>query len=300
MIGLTMKHLRYLVAVADCGHFGNAAAKCFISQPALSQQIKELEALIGEKLIERSARRVALTPLGEQAVERARDILNSVQDFGDFIKASRETFAGDLRFGIIPTIAPYVLPQIVKTLGTAYPGLVMRPREAITPQLIDGLAQSQLDIALVALPLNEPSLEELKLFDEEFVLVRRIEAANEPVPHPKDLIKMKLLLLEEGHCFREQAISFCNLNERKLHEFMEASSLSTLVQMVEAGIGITVIPEMALPLETRSGKISVSRFKDPAPKRSVGLAWRESNPLAGTFTEISAILKTQCFGVNAS
>ncbi|MEO0485758.1 MAG: LysR substrate-binding domain-containing protein [Pseudomonadota bacterium] len=280
MDGLTLKHLRYLVAVADHGQFSRAAGACAISQPALSQQIKEVEALIGEPLFERNARHVTLTPLGKDAVARARSILTQVQDFGDFVAASRERLSGTLRLGIIPTIAPYLLPRVIGTLRGAYPELTVRPREGVTAQLIEDLARLQIDAALLALPVGETAFEEFPLFSEEFVLVRHASEAAAPVPDPAMLSQMELLLLEEGHCFRDQALSLCNLGGPAARRFMEAGSLSTLVQMVATGFGLTVIPEMAIALETRGQGVSVSRFEAPAPERHVGLVWRRSNPMA--------------------
>lgn len=291
MNGLTLRHLRYLVAVAEHGQFSRAADACAVSQPALSQQIKELEALIGAQLFERSARHFALTPLGEQAVMRARKILAEVQDFGDFVRAEQLEIAGPLRMGIIPTIAPYLLPRVIGLLAGQYPSLRVRPREAQTTQLIADLINLDLDLALVALPIDEDALYEEPLFEEEFVLVRHAAEAAHRVPAPHSLKKMQLLLLQEGHCFRDQAVAFCDFDKGRVDTFMEASSLSTLVQMVGAGLGITVIPEMALNLETRQQNVAVARFARPAPTRKVGLIWRKNNPLGDKLKAISATLK---------
>ncbi|MEM1236457.1 MAG: hydrogen peroxide-inducible genes activator [Pseudomonadota bacterium] len=294
MIGLTMKHLRYLDALAREAHFGRAAAACFISQPALSQQIKELEAMVGTPLIERTTRRVALTPFGARFLTRARDILVAVDDLGDLARSARDALSGELRFGIIPTMAPYVLPRIVTALAKDFPDIDLRPREAVTGDLIADLRASRIDVAMLALPIGEDSLTEVPLFDEDFVLIRARADAALPVPAPSELKTMRLLLLEQGHCFRDQAISFCGIGDTRAQEVMEASSLSTLVQMVDAGIGVTVIPEMALDFETRSAEVSVARFPDPAPKRTVGLAWRKSSALSDEFAQIAQLVKTAC------
>ena len=287
-----MKHLRYFEALAQQGHFGRAAEKCAISQPALSVQIKELEEILSAPLVERGPREVRLTSLGEAFALRARDILRAVDELGDLARASHERLAGRMRIGVIPTIAPYLLPRFVNRLGHLYPELEIHPYEAVTQKLIARLLDGQLDTAVVALPVSEPSLEEIALFQEEFVLVRPLQDAQKPVPDAEHLAKMRLLLLEEGHCFREQALSFCSASGALPREFMEASSLSTLVQLVGAGIGVTLIPEMAVGIETRSAPVAVARLKPPRPTRSVGMIWRRSSPLAEQFTRIAQALGT--------
>ncbi|NRP20971.1 Hydrogen peroxide-inducible genes activator [Ensifer adhaerens] len=291
MNGLTMKHLRYFEALARIGHFGRAAESCAISQPALSVQIRELEELLGAPLVERGGRRIRLTSLGEEFVGRARAILHAVDELGDLGRAAHGPLAGRLRLGIIPTVAPYLLPSIIKSLAQLYPGLDPRPREAITRRLIEDLAEAKLDLAIVALPISEPTLEEVPLFDEEFVLVRPLEDAEKPVPASERLHEMRLLLLEEGHCFRDQALSVCNITAASTRDVMEGSSLSTLVQMVGAGIGVTLIPEMAIETETRSSSVGVSRLARPRPSRTIGMVWRKTNPLSAQFTRIADVVR---------
>lgn len=275
-----MKHLRYFDALASHGHFGRAADACAISQPALSLQMKELEGILGAPLIERGARQIRLTSLGEAFADRVREILRGVDELGDLARAASGPLSGRLRIGVIPTVAPYLLPRLIKVLGQQFPGLDLRPREAVTGRLIADLAEGRLDTAIVALPVSEPSLIERPLFEEEFVLVRPQEDAGKPVPDPATLRSMRLLLLEEGHCFRDQALSFCKLSPTVAREVMEGSSLSTLVQMVGAGIGVTLIPQMAVAIETRSAPVSVVRLGQPRPSRTIGMVWRRSNPLA--------------------
>jgi len=288
MIGLSMKHLRYFDALAQQGHFGRAAESCAISQPALSLQMKELEQVLGAPLIERGARQIRLTPLGEDFALRVRDILRAVDELGDLARATAGPLAGRLRIGVIPTVAPYLLPHLIKVLSQRFPGLDLRPREAVTGRLIADLAQGRLDTAIVALPVSEPSLVERRLFDEEFVLVRPVEDAHKAVPDPATLRAMRLLLLEEGHCFRDQALSYCKLSPSVAREVMEGSSLSTLVQMVGAGIGVTLIPQMAVAIETRSAPVSVVPLGQPRPSRTIGMVWRRSNPLADQLERIAA------------
>jgi LysR family transcriptional regulator, hydrogen peroxide-inducible genes activator len=296
MNGLSMKHLRYFDALASHAHFGRAAEACAISQPALSLQMKELEALLGAPLIERSARQVRLTPLGEDFAARARDILRAVDELGDLARAASGPLSGRLRIGVIPTVAPYLLPRIIKDLSARLPGLDLHPREAVTGRLLDDLAQGRLDIAIVALPVSEPALVEYPLFDEEFVLVRPAEDAGLPVPDRDSLRTMRLLLLEEGHCFRDQALSFCKLSPSVARAVMEGSSLSTLVQMVGAGIGVTLIPRMAVAIETQSAPVSIVRLPPPRPSRTIGMVWRRSNPLAEPLARIAGMVGAACTG----
>ena len=286
-----MKHLRYFDALARLGHFGRAAEDRSISQPALSQQIKELEELIGAPLVERGARRIHLTGLGEQFAERARGILRSVDELDDLARASRMPLIGQLRFGVIPTIAPYLLPDIIHQLSQSFPGLELIPREAKTQKLIRDLLDARLDAAIVALPISEASLTEVELFSEEFVLLRPLADADKPVPNAQSLGEMRLLLLEEGHCFRAQAISYCNLSSSLPRNLMEGSALSTLVQMVGAGIGVTLIPEMAVPIEARSAAVSLSRLPEPRPMRTIGMVWRKTNPLVEQLSGIAEIVR---------
>lgn len=286
-----MKHLRYFDALARNGHFGRAAEASAISQPALSLQIKELEDILGAPLVERSARQIRLTRLGEDFALRARDVLRAVAELGALARASTGPLSGQLRLGIIPTVAPYLLPRVMRIIAASFPDLDLRPREAITPKLMRDLGEARLDLALVALPVSESSFVETPLFDEEFLLVRHEAAAGRPVPALTDLPEAPLLLLEEGHCFRDQAIAFCKLPPGPAGEIMEGSSLSTLVQMVGAGIGVTLIPEMAALIETRSAPVVLQRLPDPSPRRTIGLVWRRSNPLSDRYSDLAKALR---------
>ena len=290
MIHATLKQLRYFDALSRHCHFGRAAEACAISQPALSMQIKELEQFLGGVLLERGARQIRLTKFGEEVAQRVRDILRSVDELGDFARASHDQLAGRLRVGMIPTIAPYLLPTIISNLTRLHPELDIHVRETLTPKLIQELREGRLDTAIVALPVSEPSLTEIALFAEHFLLVRPGEAEGTPVPTVKALREMRLLLLEEGHCFRDQALSFCKLHASPPREVLDASSLSTLVQMVSAGIGVTLIPEMAVAVETRSAPVSVARFKNPQPSRTIGMVWRKTSPLARQLLQISEVI----------
>lgn len=291
MFPATLRQLRYFDAVARLGHFGRAADACAISQPALSMQIKELEDLLGAVLVERGARQVRLTPLGEAVAMRVAGILRAVDDLGEAVRASRGPLSGRLRVGIIPTIAPYLLPALTAQLARTHPGLDLEVREALTSRLISDVAQGLLDTAILALPVSEPALTEVALFRETFLLVRQAGDAAMPVPDPAGLRAMKLLLLEEGHCFRDQALAFCAPNGLQPRTVMEASSLTTLVAMVGAGLGVTLVPEMAVALETRSAGVTAARFPAPEPTRTVGMVWRKSSPLSEQFHRLAESVK---------
>ena len=291
MIDISIRQLKYFEALARHGHFGRAAEDCAISQPALSVQMKDLEDMLGASLIERGGKPIRLTSLGEAFVIRARDILRSVDELGDLARASHNPLLGRLRFGVIPTVAPYFLSCFIRDLTKHYPKLDLRPREAVTQKLIEELLGGRLDAAIVALPVSEATLHEEPLFDEEFVLVRPIEDAEKPAPDATMLREMRLLLLEEGHCFRDQALSFCKISSTMPRDLMEGSSLSTLVQMVGAGIGVTLIPDMAVPVDTVSASVSVVRMPPPRPARTIGMVWRKTNPLSAQLTHIAEIVR---------
>jgi LysR family hydrogen peroxide-inducible transcriptional activator len=290
MNSLSLKQLRYLEMVARHGHFGRAAAACAISQPALSMQIRDLEAALGVALVERTTRQVRLTGVGERVVARARDILLAVEELGEFARTAQSRVAR-LRFGIIPTIAPYFLPGFIRELTQWHPGIDLIIREKNTSVLVEELVEGSLDAAIVALPIAKPALVETALFDEAFVLVRPGEDAGKPMPNAETLSAMRLLLLEEGHCFRDQALAFCSTRSIQPREIMDGSTLSTLVQMVGAGIGVTLIPEMALAVETRSAPVAIARFDDPQPCRTIGMIWRRTTPLGGMLADIAALLR---------
>lgn len=291
MNNLTLKQMRYFEALAQQGHFGRAADICAISQPALSMQIKEMEQSLGTPLFERGPKAVRLTGFGEEFALRVRDILRGVDELDDLARASQNQLAGRLRIGVIPTVAPYLLPRIIGDLTRANPSLDLHMRETLTQNLLAELAEGRLDTAIVALPVSEPSLTEVALFSETFVLVRPASDAGKPVPSRESLREMRLLLLEEGHCFRDQALSFCGLPSAQPRELLDGSSLTTLVQMVSAGIGVTLIPEMAVAVETRLADVTLSRFNTPQPSRSIGMVWRRSSPFAAQLLQIAEVVR---------
>lgn len=290
MNNITLKQFRYFEALARERHFGKAADLCAISQPALSMQIKELEEALGCELFERSAKQIRLTGFGEIFSGKVRDILRSVDELAEMARASQTGFISRLRLGVIPTVAPYLLPEIIGKLTHKYPDLDIQVRETLTENLIQELEEGRLDAAILALPLSVSAFCEIELFEEEFVLVRHKQDNHQPMPDIETLSEMRLLLLEEGHCFRDQALSFCNIRSGLPKEGLEGSSLSTLVQMVGAGIGVTLIPEMAVPVETRSADVSIARFESQKPSRKIGMVWRKTNPMKNRFEEIAEII----------
>ena len=291
MNNVKLNQLRYFEAVAQQGHFGRAADICSISQPALSMQIKELETTLGIALFERGTRTVRLTQAGEELLPRVRDILQSVDELTDVARAAQKTLTGRLRLGVIPTIAPYLLPRIIGDLSRMAPDLDIHVRETMTQRLLQELSAGRIDAAIVALPVSEPTLVEVPLFSEDFVLVRPLQDSATAVPSRENLREMRLLLLEEGHCFRDQALAFCNIGTTRTRELLDGSSLSTLVQMVGAGIGLTLIPEMAVDVETRSAEVAIARFPDPQPSRQIGMIWRKTTPLDKQLRQIADLVR---------
>ncbi len=291
MNNLTLKQLRYFEALSRHGHFGRAADACAISQPALSVQIKDLEQSLGTPLFERGPRYVRLTAFGEDWALRVRDILRAVDELGDMARAAQSGMSGRLRIGVIPTIAPYLLPGLIHQLSQTHADIDVHIRETVTPKLIEELAGGQIDTAIVALPVAEPGIEEVPLFSENLMLVRPKAQSGLPVPTPFHLGQMRLLMLEEGHCFRDQALAFCDLQSARPREGLDGSSLSTLVQMVGAGIGVTLIPEMAVPVETRSAPVCIDRFADPQPTRTIGMIWRATNPMSRQLHQLAKLVQ---------
>ncbi len=291
MNNLTVKQLRYLEALARHGHFGRAAEACAISQPALSMQIRELEETLGAALFERGARQVRLTSFGEEFALRVRDVLRSVDELGDLARTSGDRLVGRLRIGIIPTIAPYLLPAIVGGLTRKYAGLDIHVRETVTPKLIQELADGRLDTAIVALPVSEPSFAEVALFAEDFVLVRRARMRASRRPMSKHSAKCGCFCSKKAIVFAIRRCRSATAIRRCPASCWIAVRCRPLVQMVGAGIGVTLIPEMAVAVETRSAQVSVARFRDPKPSRTIGMIWRKTSPLAKQLLQISDVVR---------
>nr|WP_242601322.1 hydrogen peroxide-inducible genes activator [Pseudaestuariivita atlantica] len=297
-MNLTLKQLRYVDALARHRHFGRAADACAVSQPALSMQIGALEDTLGQPLFERGPRAVLPTRLGETFAARAAAILRAVDDLGDLARASSEVPGGRMRLGVIPTIAPYLVPHLIPALARALPDLDLHIRETTTARLVEELKDGRIDTAILALPSGDPLLSETPLLSEHFVLVRPDNATG-PSPTLDDLGSERLLLLEEGHCLRDQALSFCSTARGGARDGLDGSSLSTLVQMVGAGLGITLIPEMAIPIETRSAAVRISRFHGAQPGRDIGMVWRRTSPLEDHLHRIAGIVRTVAEGLRS-
>ena len=288
----TLRQLRYLAALARHRHFGRAAEECAVSQPALSVQIQELEAGLRTPLVERSRGRIALTAEGEEIARRAARILAEVADLEDYAQHGTQLLTGPLHLGVIPSIAPYLLPAALPALQARHPTLELRLRESQTAIVVDELQRGLLDVLVLALPIEHPEVETLQLFDDRFVLA--VPAAHALAGQPdctaRLLAEERLLLLEEGHCLRDQTLSYCRGVDRDGVASFGASSLSTIIQMVANGLGITVLPEISLPFEVHDPRISLLRFPEPEPTRAVALAWRRSSPRKRDFVELGKLL----------
>ena len=288
---VTLRQLRYLEALADTLHFGQAAETCAVTQPALSMQIKELESELQVSLMERRKSGIEMTEQGDEIVRRGRIILASVRDLLDYAKHRERMLTGSLKLGAIPSIAPYLLPEALPELQRRFPDLTLHLRETITDTLIRELVSGDLDLILVALPIDNPEIEKLHLFDDKFVLAARLTKGKRAKAADM-LAHERLLLLEEGHCLRDQALSFCRLVTPEARESFGASSLATIVQMVAHGYGITLLPEMAVGIEVRQrSDIRLMHFAAPEPKREIGLAWRKTSPRKADFHAFATLLK---------
>jgi LysR family hydrogen peroxide-inducible transcriptional activator len=290
---VTLRQLRYLEALADTLHFGRAARACAVTQPALSMQIKELENELQVSLVERRKSGVELTEQGEEIVRRGRTILASVRDLLDYAKHRERVLSGSLKLGAIPSIAPYLLPAALPELQRRFPEINLQLRETVTGTLVRELISGDLDLILIALPIEEAELETVHLFDDKFVLATRATKGRRArTATPDMLAHERLLLLEEGHCLRDQALSFCRMVTPEARESFGASSLATIVQMVAHGFGITLLPEMAIASEIhRRSDIGLLRFAAPEPKREIGLAWRKTSPRKADFNAFGELLK---------
>lgn len=278
----TLRQLRYLVALADHGHFGRAAAASHVTQPALSMQIRDLEAELDLTLVERGPGGATLTEEGEELAERARALTAGVKDLEDFARERKGLQAKRLTLGVIPSIAPYLLPRILPELQVTIPGLELKVRETQTAALMSELTAGDLDAVIAALPLTADGVETQALFDDPFLLAAPADdpvAAKDPRALPAD----RLLLLEEGHCLRDQALGVCAISD--LSTF-GATSLTTLLHLVAHGQGITLLPKMAAD-DLSDERITVTPFAEPQPARTVAMAWRTASPRKRKLREIA-------------
>jgi LysR family hydrogen peroxide-inducible transcriptional activator len=289
---ITLKQLRYLAALAEHRHFGKAAEACSVTQPALSMQIRDLEKDLGCDLVERRPGEVILTEAGAEVAKRADRVLAAARDLTDFARHSGRTLTGRLRLGVIPTLAPYVLPRILPSMQKRFPDLQVELRETQTDTLMSELVRGSLDAVLLALPVDESDIETLALFDDPFLLAipagdprgdrARIDA--------RDIDQRRLILLEEGHCLRDQTLAFCATARAGVPSSLGATSLATVMQMVANGYGVTLLPRIALGVEARDKRVKVLRFRDPEPARKIGLAWRRTSPRKADFAALGKII----------
>ena len=298
---MNLRDLKYLLALADHKHFGRAAAACFISQPTLSTQIRKLEEELGVSLVERAPRKVMLTPAGRDAAERARRIVAEVEQMKEGARRSQDPEAGTVRLGIFPTLGPYLLPHVIPRIRERFPNLELLLIEEKSDVLQSRLHDGKLDAALLALPVHDDQLHSEFLFEEPFLLAV-------PENHPlakrdslslSELSDQKLLLLEDGHCLREQALEVCRLSGANEKSEFRATSLETLRQMVAANVGITLLPTLAIkPPVARSQNIHLLGFSDSHPSRQIAMLWRRSSAMAGFLLELSKVfseLPTELF-----
>jgi LysR family hydrogen peroxide-inducible transcriptional activator len=290
---ITLRQLRYLSALARHKHFGRAAADCAVTQPALSMQVRELERAIGTELVERRPGAIVLTDTGREVARRAEQILAATRDLTDFAR-HRDVLSGPLRLGIIPTLAPYILPRVLPQLQTQYPSLRLEVRETQTKILLDELAGAELDTVMLALPVENAEVETLRLFDDPFLLA--VPAADalpaRGLVDVDDVDQRRLILLEEGHCLRDQALAFCATKQRDAPAGLGATSLATVMQMVANGYGVTLVPQVAVDVEVRDRRVKLLRFRAPEPARTIGLAWRRTSPRTADFAALSDAIRS--------
>jgi LysR family hydrogen peroxide-inducible transcriptional activator len=292
---MNLRDLHYLVALADHRHFGRAAAASFVSQPTLSTQIKKLEDELGVALVERAPRKVMLTPAGHDIADRARHILAEVEQLKESARRTRDPEAGSVRLGIFPTLGPYLLPHVLPKIRERFPRLELLLVEEKTEVILRQLREGRLDVGVLALPLHDDQLHVEFLFDEPFVLAvpstHALAQRNTLTLH--DLANERLLLLEDGHCLRDQALDVCALAGSGERNGFRATSLETLRQMVAANVGITLLPTLSIkPPVAQSQDIHLLRFRDSHPSRRIGMVWRRSSAMAGFLLKLADIFRS--------
>src|SRR6202048_3424915 len=291
---MNLKDLKYLVALADTGHFGKAAERTFVSQPTLSAQIKKLEEFLGIKLVERQPKNVQLTEVGKQIVVRARRMLDEGDEIIALARNNTDPFAGKLKVGLIPTIGPYLLPRVMQKIRKALPQLGLMLYEHQTEALLKRLHDGEVDLGIMALPIAQDGMETRELYEEAFTVAlpnHHALAAKSTIKVP-DLKGQTLLLLEDGHCLRDQALEVCSRIDIREAEDFRATSLETLRQMVGAGLGITLLPETAVesPFGSQRG-LTIRQFSKPVPTRTVGAVWRKSSTRASAIGAVGDVLE---------
>ncbi|HHW65140.1 MAG TPA: DNA-binding transcriptional regulator OxyR [Rhodocyclaceae bacterium] len=292
---MNLRDLRYLVALADHRHFGRAADASFVSQPTLSTQIRKLEDELGVELFERSPRHVMLTEAGKRVVDRARIVLREADQIREIARRTQDPESGSLRIGLFPTLGPYLLPHVVQRVRARFPRLEMLLVEEKTEEVLHGLREGHLDAGLLALPVHDDQLHEMFLFEEPFVLAVPADhpLAQHEGPIGSDIIEGEsLLLLEEGHCLRDQALEVCHMAGAGERNGFRATSLETLRQMVAAGVGMTLLPMLAVrPPVPPSNDIRLLTFADPVPKRRIAMFWRKTSAYREFLPKLAQIFR---------
>ncbi|TCV93950.1 LysR family transcriptional regulator [Luteibacter rhizovicinus] len=291
---MNLRDLQYLVALAEHRHFGRAAEASFVSQPTLSTQIKKLEDELGVALVERTPRKVLLTDTGREIARRARDVLSEVDEIKAIAQRTRDPESGTIRLGIFPTLGPYLLPHVIPHLRTRFPRLELLLREEKTEQIIRMLREGALDAGILALPVHEDTLHTEFLFEEPFVLAVPAShaLADRECLRMDDLADQNLLLLEDGHCLRDQALEVCHMAGAGEKSGFRATSLETLRQMVSANVGITLLPALAVqPPVARSENIRLIEFEAPAPSRRIAMLWRKSSSMTPFLQSLADVIR---------
>jgi LysR family hydrogen peroxide-inducible transcriptional activator len=288
---VTLRQLRYLEALARHKHFGRAADACAVTQPALSMQIRDLEKELEVELIERRPGAAALTEIGGEVARRGERVLAAARDLVDFARHRSRVLSGRLKLGVIPSLAPYVLPKVLPALQARYPDLTVELRETQTKFLIEELAGGDLDVVMLALPIADADIETIRLFEDPFLLA---VPAGDPLPEAtrvsaRQIDQQRLILLEEGHCLRDQALAYCATARHEMPLSLGATSLATVMQMVANGYGVTLVPEVAIDVEVRDERVKLLRFTAPEPGRTIGLAWRRTSPRKVDFVALGQI-----------
>jgi LysR family transcriptional regulator, hydrogen peroxide-inducible genes activator len=289
----TVKQLQYLVALREHGHFGRAADACFVTQSTLSAALRELETLLGVVLVERTRRVVRFTALGEKIADKAVRVLRETEELAEMARAEGKPLHGELRMGVIPTIAPFLLPTMLPRLREQWPELKLYLREETSSAACDALHRGQLDCVLLALPFACGDVDSVPLFDDPlFIAYPRGEAPGTASVEAADIDERRLLLLEDGHCLKDHALSACNRPDLRAHAEMMGTSLHTLVQMVDNGLGVTFVPEMAIEAGILSGTgVDARPLRSEHPYRSIALIWRRSSPREGEFQMLATALR---------
>ena len=289
----TLRQLQYLVALRDSGHFGRAAERCFVTQSTLSAALRELETLIGITLVERTSRVVRFTPAGIALTEKARRVLREAEELVDLARAAGQPLTGDLRMGVIPTIAPFLLPAVLPRLRARFPDLKLYLREETSQAACESLQRGQLDCVLLAMPFACGDVDSARLFDDPLLVA--FPASEEHLPDqvsPDELAPGRLLLLEDGHCLKEHALAACNRPELRAGSMMLGTSLHTLVQMVENGLGVTLVPQMAIDAGVLgSTGVQVRPLRSGNAAREIALIWRRGSPRAEEFRLLAETLR---------